>query len=80
MTKPSAPQSDPQDGSPVLQGSYVLRLWRARSGELYGYVLDVRSGIRHPLHRVDELSSLIRCIIAKPAAANIVSEPKHDLK
>jgi len=67
----------PNVGS-VLRGSYVLRLWRAQSGVLYGYVLDVRSGVRHPLRRLDELSSVIRSIISESSVADIASDPGVD--
>jgi len=68
MTKPGARQFHLQNDRPVLQSCYVLRLWWAQSGELYGYVLDVRSGIRHPLSRLAELPALIRSLVAKSDA------------
>ena len=44
--------------------SFILRYWCTESGHTRGYLLDVRSGIRHPVPDLAELPELVRSLIA----------------
>ena len=62
--------SDTDNNSQVIHGSFVLRFWSAKSGDFHGYLLDARSGVRHPLHELAELPTLVQSIIAQTSDVN----------
>ena len=52
--------------------SFVLRVWLDdTSGEMRGYLSDVRTNIRHPFKKTSELPPLIRSMFD-------IREPKQD--
>ena len=57
-----------------FRGSYVLRLWSARSGDIHGYLLDARSGVRHPLQELADLPTLVQSIIAQTSDEKVETE------
>jgi len=70
MTASDTHHSDTENNSQVFHGSFVLRFWSAKSGDIHGYLLDARSGVRHPLHELAELPTLVQSIIAKTSDVN----------
>ena len=65
MKTPNAHQADALNKKPVFHGSYVLRLWSTEGEHPHGYLLDSRSGVKHPLHDLRELPALVHSIITK---------------
>jgi hypothetical protein len=74
MKTSNAHQADTLDKRPVFHGSYVLRLWSTEGEHPHGYLLDSRSGIRHPLHDLRELPALVHSIIARATDEQLKTE------
>jgi hypothetical protein len=67
-----SPASSSTDAASARLRSYVLRVWvDDSSGEMRGYLSDVRTNIRRPFKEASELPSLIRSLFD-------IREPKPD--
>jgi len=65
MTRTSGHSDRAENDVSPPASSFILRYWCTESGHTRGYLLDVRSGIRHPVPDLADLPDLVRSLIAK---------------
>jgi len=64
MTRMSTLSDNTESGAFPSGASFVLRCWLTANGHARGYLLDVRSGVKHPVPDLAELPDLVRSLIS----------------
>jgi hypothetical protein len=63
MTRSSLFENESENGSTLWHASFILRCWSNPAGEVRARLIDVRTGVTHPLADLDEIPALTRRLL-----------------